>query len=105
MITSPKAENPTIIKINQKKRKATIKDLCWVVSIDGIKPVDISVDQVQQFASQIGIKGLCCAPKKEIFDGIANEKDNPSPKNKKKCAGYSFKESHQLEEVLQCSVQ
>ena len=32
----------------------------------------------------MGIKRLCCAKKKEIFDVIANEKENPTPKNTKK---------------------
>ena len=60
------------------------KEYCWVVSIDGISPKDIRVDQIQTFASQMGIKGCCHISKKKVFDAIADEKDNPAPKKEKK---------------------
>ena len=87
VITSPEATNP-IKRINNRKKdkdKELVlapRDHCRVVTIDGIAPADISVDQIRSFASRMGIKGLQRVSKKKIFDAIADEKDNPTKKQK-----------------------
>ena len=83
VITSPAAVM-AIKRINIKRKQPCPKEYCWVVSIDGISPKDIRVDQIQTFASQMGIKGCCHISKKKVFDAIADEKDNPAPKKEKK---------------------
>ena len=84
VITSPHPVNH-VKRLNKKKDKTAnkninIDDYCRVVSINGISPVDIFVNQIRLFGYQNRINRLWRASKKKCFDMIADNKDNPKKK-------------------------
>ena len=70
-------------KVNPKKQKNP-NNYYRVVTINGVSPKDISLDEVWQFASQMGVKGQKHKTKKANFDTIATTKDNPPATTEKK---------------------
>ena len=75
VVTSAQPDT-AVKKVNPKKDK-NANDYCRVVTIHGVSPKDISLDQVRRFASRMGVKGQRHKSKKAIFDAIATTKDNP----------------------------
>ena len=94
-----------IKRFNVKKKKLTDANSSLIQSINGIPPIDISVDCLRKFCARESIPGLgSSASKLKCIQGIISAKNNPDVVIKKKSENAAKKAHVRLNRNRHCNV-